>query len=188
MTATVLDANTALIVIDLQKGILAFASGAPTANVVANAAELARAFRRHGRHVVLVNVAGGAPGRTERPRPSGAFPDGWTDLLPELDVQPTDHRVTKHTWGAFASTDIGTYLKAHDITQVVLCGVSTSIGVETTAREAYSAGFNVTLAVDAMTDLDPSAHENSVTRIFPRLGETATAAEIIALLERGTAK
>jgi nicotinamidase-related amidase len=66
----------------------------------------------------------------------------------------------------------------------VIAGVATSIGVESTARQAHEHGFNVTLAVDAMTDANPDAHTNSVTRIFPRLGETGTAQEIIDLLDR----
>ena len=70
------------------------------------------------------------------------------------------------------------------MTQVALAGVATSIGVEFTAREAYELGFNVTLATDAVTDLDAGAHEYSVTRIFPRIGETGTMQEIIDLLER----
>jgi nicotinamidase-related amidase len=64
-----------------------------------------------------------------------------------------------------------------------VCGVATSIGVESTARFAYELGFNVTLAVDAMADLNADAHINSITRMFPRLGETGTTEEIITLLD-----
>jgi nicotinamidase-related amidase len=63
-------------------------------------------------------------------------------------------------------------------------GVATSIGVESTARHAYEHGFHVTLAVDAMTDMSPDVHINSITRIFPRLGETGTTQEIIDLLDK----
>jgi nicotinamidase-related amidase len=133
--------------------------------------------------VALVNVAGGAPGRTEQPRPAIAPTPGWTDLVPELNRQPTDHTVTKHTWGAFTNTGLDDYLKKLGVTQVVLAGVATSIGVESTARQAYELGFNVTLAVDAMTDMNLDAHTNSVTRIFPRLGETGTTADILALVD-----
>jgi len=117
----------------------------------------------------------------------GDFPAGWTDLVAELNQQPTDHTVTKHTWGAFTNTGLADYLKGLDVTQVVVAGVSTSIGVESTARQAYEFGFNVTLAVDAMTDTNPDAHTNSVTRIFPRLGETGTTAEVLALLRTNPA-
>jgi nicotinamidase-related amidase len=182
MPVTTLDPNTALILIDLQQGILAFPTVHPVASIVKHASALAEAFRRRGLPVVLVNVLGGAPGRTEQVRNSGGFPDGWADLAPELNQQPTDHTVSKRTWGAFVNTGLDAHLKNLGITQVVIGGVSTSIGVETTARDAYALGFNVALATDAMTDTHADAHHNSVTRIFPRLGETGTTQEIIALL------
>ncbi len=133
---------------------------------------------------MLVNVAGGAPGRTEQPRPGGPFPDGWTDLIPELGQQPSDIVVTKRTWGAFASTDLDAQLKALGVTQVVIAGVATATGVESTARQAYEQGFNVTLAIDAMTDMRPEAHDYSLSHVFPRLGETGATQEIIDLMQR----
>ena len=108
---------------------------------------------------------------------------GWTDLVPELNRQPGDHIVTKRTWGAFTNTGLEQYLNNLGVTQVVIAGVATSAGVESTARHARELGFNVTLAVDAMTDRNADAHLNSVTRIFPRIGETGTTAEIVNLLE-----
>ncbi|MFI5084769.1 MAG: isochorismatase family protein [Actinomycetales bacterium] len=183
MTVSTLDPATALIVIDLQKGILALPTVHSTAEVAARAAELARAFRSRGLPVVLVNVTGGAPGRTEAAGSRGLErPEGWADLVPELDRQPEDHVVTKQTWGAFHGTGLADLLAGLGVTQVVLAGVSTSIGVETTARSAFEHGFNITLAVDAMTDTDPDAHTNSVSRIFPRLGETGSTQEILSLL------
>ena len=183
MPISTLDLKIALVVIDLQKGILAMAAAQPIDEVVRQASALADAFRRHGLPVVLVNVTGGAPGRAEQARPRGPFPEGFADLAPELNRQPQDHLVTKQTWGAFTGTDLAAHLHGLGVTQVVLAGVATSIGVESTARYAYELGFNVALAVDAMTDLNPDAHTNSVTRIFPRLGETGTTQEIIRLLD-----
>ena len=128
--------------------------------VIERASALAAAFRRHGLPVVLVNVDAGAPGRTEQPPNRAAFPAGWTELIPELNRQPSDHTVTKRTWGAFTNTDLEGYLKQRGVTQVVIAGV----------------------AIDAMTDTRPEAHANSLSRIFPRLGETGTAGQIIDLL------
>jgi nicotinamidase-related amidase len=179
---TTLDSKTALIVIDMQAGIVGLPTAQPADRVIQQAAILADAFRRHGLPVVLVNVDGGAPGRTEQPR-RGERPAGWAELVPELHHQPSDHTVTKRTWGAFTNTDLDEYLKGRGVSQVVIVGIATSAGVESTARQAHEHGFNVTLAVDAMTDMNPDAHINSVTRIFPRLGETGTTAEIIALLD-----
>jgi nicotinamidase-related amidase len=185
MALTTLDPNTALLVVDLQKGLAGSPFLHPIDEVVERAKALIDAFRARGLPVVLVNVAGGAPGRTEQPpRQGGGFPDGWTDLLAELDPQPGDLRVTKRTWGAFASTDLEVRLKALGVTQVVVLGVSTGTGVEATARQAYEAGFNVTLAIDAMTDPRPEAHDYSLRNVFPRLGESGAAAEIIDLLAK----
>ncbi len=182
MPVTTLDANTALILIDLQKGIVALPTAHPAGEVVGRASALAAAFRRHGLPVVLVHVAGVAPGRAEQARSMAQLPADWAELVPELNQQPQDHVVTKRTWGAFTDTGLDGHLKQQGATQVVIAGVATSIGVESTARQASELGFNVTLAVDAMTDMNLDAHANSLTRIFPRLGETGTAQEIIDLL------
>ena len=184
MTVTTLDPKTALVVIDLQKGIVAYPTVHPVGEIVQRARSLADAFRHRSLPVVLVNVAGGAPGRTERPRLSEPFPAGWTDLIAELDRQPGDIVVTKRTWGAFASTNLEEQLKARGVTQVVVAGVATGTGVESTARQAYEQGFNVTLAIDAMTDLRLETHDYSIAQVFPKLGETGTTREIIDLLER----
>ena len=185
MAITTLDPKTALIVIDLQKGIVGMATVHPGAEVVKRAAALAEAFRRHGLPVVLVNVDSLAPGRTEQQAPNlAAFPADWTELVPELNRQPHDHAVTKRTWGAFTGTGLNEHLKSLGVTQVVIAGIATSAGVESTARQAHELGYHVTLAVDAMTDRSAEAHTNSITRIFPRLGETGTTQEIIALLDK----
>jgi nicotinamidase-related amidase len=183
MPVTVLDPRTALIVVDLQQGILGVPAIHPIAGVVQRSVALVEAFRHKRLPVVLVNADGGAPGRTERPSRLAERPTGWTDLLPDLDLRPTDHLVTKRTWGSFTQTDLEAYLQRECATQVVVVGVATSAGVESTARHAHELGFNVTLATDAMTDVSAEAHENSVTRIFPRLGETGTAQQILDLLE-----
>ncbi|HZB90401.1 MAG TPA: isochorismatase family protein [Stellaceae bacterium] len=184
MTATALDPKTALIVIDLQKGITSFPTVHPIGEVIKNASSLADAFRRRGLPVVLVNVAGGAPGRAEQTFHLGELPADWTDLVPQLNRQPQDHVVTKRTWGAFTGTDLESRLKSAGVTQVVVAGVATSFGVESTARHAHELGFNVTLAIDAMTDMSAEAHANSITRTFPRLGETGSTQEIIDLLSK----
>lgn len=184
MAVTTLDPKTALIVVDLQKGIAGREAAHPVADVVKNAVALLDAFRRHKLPVVLVNVAGGAPGRNEQPRMPSNLPAEFIELLPELKQQPSDHTVTKRTWGAFTNTDLDAHLKKNGVTQVVICGIATSIGVESTARFAQELGYNVTLATDAMTDMRIEAHDNSVKRIFPRLGETGFRADIVALLDK----
>ena len=184
MPVTALDPKTALIVVDLQKGIFGMLQPLQAEPIVQNASALTKAFRSRGLPVVLVTVAGGAPGRTETPPRAREFPAGWMDLIPELDRQPSDHLVVKRTWGAFVNTGLADHLRGLGVTQVVIIGVSTSAGVESTARQAYEHGFNVTLATDGMTDLNAEVHTNSVTRIFPKLGETGTTHDILHLLEQ----
>ncbi|SDG87449.1 isochorismatase family protein [Dyella sp. 333MFSha] len=183
MALTKLDPQTALIVVDLQKGIVGAALAHSIEDVIDRSRALLAAFRQRALPVVLVNVAGAAPGRTERPPRMTTRPPGWTDFIPELDQQPDDIVVTKRTWGAFASTHLESVLRARGVTHVVVAGVATGTGVESTARQAYEQGFNVTLAIDAMTDARSEAHEYSIKHVFPRLGETGATQEIIDLLD-----
>ena len=183
MPLTTLDPNTALIVVDLQKGILNAPFAHPFTDVLERTRALLDAFRERHLPVVLVNVTGRAPGRTEQPPRHTTLPDGFADLLPELDRQPGDLAVTKRTWGAFAHTDLEAQLRTRSITQVVITGVATGTGVESTARQAYELGFNVTLATDAMTDPRPETHAYSLAHVFPRLGETGSTDDIIRLLK-----
>src|ERR1700742_276460 len=182
MPLTKLDDVTAVVIIDLQKGIVAMAPQAAP-EVIRNSVRLARAFRERQLPVVLVNVAGAAPGRTGAPRPNFAsFPADFAELIPELERQPSDHIITKHAFGAFINTDLDSYLRKRGATQIVLAGIATSIGVESTARSAYDGGYNVTFAVDAMADRVPENHRHSVETVFPRLGETGSTEEVLRLL------
>ena len=182
MPLSKLDETPALIVIDLQRGILGLPMAHPTHKIVGKAALLARAFRLRGFPVVLVNVAGGAPGRTDR----GHHADlgaNWTELAPEFEQHSSDHVVTKLRWGAFHDTGLNHQLLDMRVTQLVLCGIATSIGVESTARCAHEHGYHVVLVEDAMTDPDAEAHRHSVKKIFPRLGEVTHMAELLKALE-----
>jgi len=183
MPLTKLDTTAALVVIDLQKGIVGLPTVHPTAEIISRAAQLARAFRERGLPVVLVNVTGAAPGRTDTVRPKVSRPDDWTELVPELEQHPHDHIVSKQRVGAFIGTSLDDYLRQHGVTQVFLTGISTSAGVESTARSAYDLGYNVVFVVDAMTDRDADAHPHSVEKIFPRLGETDTTENVLKMVK-----
>jgi nicotinamidase-related amidase len=182
MPLTNLDNNAALIVIDLQKGIVGIPAAHPVAEIVDRSAQLARAFRQRSLPVVLVNVVSGPPGRSDAGRPKHAFPDDWTELVPELEQQPSDLLVSKRSWGAFLTTSLHETLQERGVTQIFLTGVATSVGVESTARSAHDYGYNVVLVVDAMTDRSPETHQHCVEKIFPRLGETDTTANIVKML------
>ena len=182
MPLTQLDTTAALIVIDLQKGIVGLPTVHPAGEIVGRAAQLARSFRERGLPVVLVNVTGRAPGRTDAGAPKFSFPPDWTELVPELEQQPGDHLVTKQRVGAFIGTSLDDYLRQRGVTQVFVTGVATSAGVEATARSAYDYGYNVVLVTDAMTDRDADAHRHSIEKIFPRLGETDTTENVLRRL------
>ncbi len=181
MAITQLDDRTALIVIDLQNGIVALPPQQEVEPVVKNANKLIRAFHKAELPVVLVNVAGGAPGRIDKVMPVRPVDETWTTLVKELHREEPEILVTKRNWGAFMNTDLDQQLKFREITQVVVVGISTSIGVESTARQAYELGYNVTLCTDAMTDSNLDNHAHSVKNIFPRLAETGLTEEVLYL-------
>jgi nicotinamidase-related amidase len=186
MPLTTIDPASALVVVDLQKGIVAALADDPiTTAAVKRATHLATEFRRHGLPVVLVNVTGRAPGRTDTGRSANtpAPSAGWADLVDELDVRPTDRLITKRRRSAFHDTGLDTLLRDLGVTQVVLCGIATGSGVESTARSASDHGYHVVLVTDAMGDPDPEIHRHSVERVFPKLGETATTAEVVDMVQ-----
>jgi nicotinamidase-related amidase len=180
---TKLDITAALIVIDLQKGVVGLPTVHPTTEIVARTARLARAFRERGQPVVLVNVTGVAPGRIDAgTRNLSSLPADWSELLPELERRPDDYLVGKQRVGAFIGTSLDEILRKRGVTQVFVTGVITSFGVESTVRSAYDFGYNVVTVVDAMTDRDAEAHRHCVEKIFPRLSETDTTDNVLKLL------
>ena len=182
MTLSILDRTPALIVIDLQKGIVDRPTVHPIGEIVERSAALASAFRDHGLPVVLVNVTGGAPGRTDQQRPPFTASPEFAEFVDAVGPEAGDHVVTKVRWGAFYGTSLDTYLRDRGVTQVVIVGVATSAGVESTARSAHEHGYHVVLPTDAMTDTDAASHAHSVERIFPRLAETTTTADVLTML------
>jgi nicotinamidase-related amidase len=182
MALTHLDPVAALVVIDLQKGI----AGMPVqphaaAEVIARSAQLAAAFRKKDLPVVLVNVEGRAPGRTDASFNFNPPPD-WADLVPELNRQPSDYAVTKHQIGAFYGTALERILRRAGVTQVFLTGIATSMGVEASARNAYDHGYHVVLVEDAMSDLSEQGHKHAIEVTFPRIGEVTTTDAVLAKL------
>ena len=188
MPVTQIDPRTALVTIDLQNGIVALPTAHPADGVVANAARLAGAFRAKGLPVINVRVSfspdfADAPHpRADSPLPGGAPQPGWDELVDGLGVEPSDLAITKHQWGAFYGTDLELQLRRRGCTGIVLAGIATSLGVESTGRAAFDHGYNVTLAADATTDPDPDAYRNSVERVFPKFAEVDSTDAIVAAL------
>ncbi|MGB9098452.1 hydrolase [Erwinia sp.] len=181
-------AKTALVLIDLQEGILPFAGGPHAASdVVARAAVLAEKFRAVNSPVILVRVGwakdfGDAPKQPVDASHSGGLPENWWVYPEALGKKETDIEVTKHQWGAFYGTDLELQLRRRGIDTVVLGGISTNIGVESTARNAWELGFNLIVVEDICSAGSTEEHEGSFKNIFPRLGRVRQSAEIISAL------
>ncbi|HEY4130299.1 MAG TPA: hydrolase [Gemmatimonadaceae bacterium] len=179
-------ATTALVVIDLQKGIV----NGPTvpyaaADVVANTVQLAEAFRRKKALVVLVRVDAGPNGElllrtiTDVPRPATQRPPDWIEIVPELGPKAGDVLVTKHQPSAFFGTDLEIQLRRRGIHTIVLTGIATNLGVESTARTGFEHGFNLIFASDAITGRDAELHAMAMSKFFPTIGRVRTTAEIV---------
>ncbi|MCX4524612.1 MULTISPECIES: hydrolase [unclassified Streptomyces] len=188
MTDTLtLDSSTALVLIDLQGGILSMPTNKPSAEVLRNGIALAEAFRAHKLPVVLVRVAWSPDGGdlpitdVDRPGPDTAPPAAFSEIPAELAALG-DVVVTKRHWGAFTGTELDLQLRRRGIHRIVLAGISTSAGVESTARTAWEHSYSLVFAEDATADRDAASHEHSFGKIFPRIGRVSTTAEIIAAL------
>jgi nicotinamidase-related amidase len=184
---TELDKKTALVLIDLQKSVVQYQFAKPVKEILENVIELVNAFRKAALPVVLVNVdtSGAAWLKTRKDSISAPRAASTADSLkitPEILTHPDDIYITKHTWSAFYGTALDEELKQRNITGIVLAGISTSIGVEGTARGASERGYNIAFARDAMTDMVADAHENSLKYIFPRMGEIDDTVNIIGKL------
>lgn len=186
---TALDKNTALVLIDLQNMIVATPGTAhPIDDVIENSNKLIDAFRNKNLPIVFVNVnpknAAWLKSRKDANMPAMPIDENLFKISDKLHKQDSDIYVTKHTWSAFFETPLHEELKKHKVTGIVLGGISTSIGVEGTGRSASELGYNISFAVDAMTDRLIEAHYNSVKNIFPRMGENGTTNDIIDMLSK----
>jgi nicotinamidase-related amidase len=182
--------RTALVVIDLQRGIVG-RTPAPHSGpeVVARASSLARALRAAGGTVVWVHVTPSPDGKDALQPPSDApavtpadRPADWAELVPELDRQPSDLLITKRQWGAFYGTELDLQLRRRGIEAVILCGISTNIGVESTARDAYERGYQQIFVEDATSARSAEEHEFVMRTAFPRMGRVRSTAEVLRAL------
>lgn len=189
-----LDAHTtALVLIDLQNGILPFAGGPHSAeSVVANGAQLAAHFRSLRAPVILVRVGWSdsfaealkQPVDKPSPAPAGGLPANWWEFPASLAVSDRDILVTKRQWGAFYGTDLDLQLRRRGIKSVVLGGISTNIGVESTARAAWEHGYELVIAEDLCSAQNAEMHQFAFDNIFPRLARVRSTREIVAALDQ----
>jgi nicotinamidase-related amidase len=165
--------STALVLIDLQNGVLSRKLEPLSAERLLEADKaLAKRFRAEGASVVLVNVKpplDGPERQVDQPTAlPKVLPAGFADLAPGL-AEPGDLKITKTTWGAFFRTDLDSELKRRGIRTIVLGGVATHIGVEATARQAWDLGYELVIVRDATTSLALEPHEGTMRHIFPRI-------------------
>jgi nicotinamidase-related amidase len=182
--------STALVLIDLQKGIARFSTAPrPSADVIANAIKLADRCRELGSTVVLVRVSFAADGSDRLKMPVDAAPPAmqpaadWAEIVPELGPKPGDLIVTKRQWGAFYGTDLELHLRRRGIKTILLGGISTNFGVESTARDAFERAFALVFVEDAMASQSAEGHAFATTAIFPRLGLVRSTSDVLKALE-----
>lgn len=179
--------KTALVLIDLQNAIVGMNTAPYTAaQVVENSKKLAEAFRARGAPVVYVRVdindflklPVDQPFNTgDKPLPAAA-----SEIAPSAGFQPGDMLITKRHWGAFAGTQLEQQLKARGIDTVVLTGISTNAGVESTARQGTGLGFAFVVVEDACAAQDADHHRFAFEHIYPRLTRVRTTAAVLAAL------
>ena len=154
--------------------------------VVKNTAAVAEAFRRSGMPVFLVRVAF-SPDRKDALNPiadaawpAQTPPPDWADIVQEVGPKPGDFLITKYQWGAFYGTELDLQLRRRGIATIVLSGIATNVGVESTARFAFEYGYHQIFAEDAMSALSTEEHQFTVSKIFPRIGLVRKTEELLA--------
>ena len=181
--------RTALVAIDLQKGILGMPIAPhPAATVVANSTRLAEALGRAGGLAVRVHVAFAADGadrlkqEVDQPMAGGSRPPDWSDFAPEVAAWPAALEIIKRQWGAFHGTELDLQLRRRGLDTIVLAGVATNFGVEQTAREGWQLGYAVVVAEDATSSVSEAAHRFAVETILPRVSRVRSTDAILAAL------
>lgn len=197
MTLTLDPRSTALVIIDLQKGIVSRET-APhsTKQVIDNCARIGKQCDALGALVIPVHVAFAASGadRLAQPvdatmaAPAGGTPADWAELVPEIAALRSEVVITKRQWGAFHGTELDLQLRRRGIETIVLGGIATNFGVESTAREAWQHGYAVVVAEDACTSMSADMHAFSIEKICPRISRVRSTEEVVAALAPASAE
>lgn len=173
--------KTALVLIDLQKGIVPIGGD----EIVEKSVQLVNRFREQNGFISFVRVDfqdgkdALTPETDQKPSAPQERPANWAEFDPRLNVQETDYIVTKRQWGAFFGTDLDLQLRRRGIDTIVLCGIATNIGVESTAREAFQYGYNQIFVTDAMATFTKEEHEATLSYIFPKIGKLRTTQQFL---------
>jgi nicotinamidase-related amidase len=181
--------STALVLIDLQNGVLAMPLAPHSAaEVISNSARLATSLKQAGGVVAPVHVGYSLNGAdrlrqaVDSPHSATPLPAGWSDFVPEIALLPADFIIVKRQWGAFHGTELDLQLRRRGVDAIVLTGVATNFGVESTAREAWQYGYSVVVAEDAVSGASEAMHAFSIANILPRLARIRSTEEILAAL------
>ncbi|WP_418055744.1 isochorismatase family protein [Priestia megaterium] len=173
--------KTALVLIDLQKGIVPIGGD----GIVEKSVQLVNRFREQNGFISFVRVDfqdgkdALTPETDQKPSAPQERPADWAEFDPRLNVQENDYIVTKRQWGAFFGTDLDLQLRRRGIDTIVLCGIATNIGVESTAREAFQYGYNQIFITDAMATFTKEEHEATLSYIFPKIGKLRTTQQFL---------
>lgn len=189
MSLTLNGKETALVLIDLEHGIVA-RDLAPYSGkeVVTRSVKLAEAVRAAGGTVVYVHVLLHEIARPPADKPmfqpgSAPPPPEMSELVPEAGYQPgVDVLITKRQWGAFTATNLDQALRRRDVKTIIMGGIATNIGVESTARAALELGYELVFAEDAMSTMSVAMQEFATKTLFPIMGRVRTTEEIVAAL------
>lgn len=182
--------QTALVLIDLQGGILGRQTAPHSArDVLARSVRLAERFRATGCLVVLVRVSFSPDGGdrltppTDEPPPPATTQPGWDEISPDLGRDAKDIVITKRQWGAFYGTQLDLQLRRRGIRTIVIGGIATNFGVESTARDAFERGYALVFVEDAMAGLSAEAHSFAIKTIFPRIGRIRSTEQVLNALQ-----
>ena len=185
--------STALVIIDLQQGIVANPLTPHDARtVIDNSERIARALRAAGGTLVAVHV-GFSPDAADRLKqpvdapmqlPAGGLPANWSDLVPQIAGLDAQVVIRKRQWSAFHGTELDLQLRRRGIRTVIITGIATNFGVEGTARDAWSSSYEVVIAEDACSGNGPDMHRFAIEKILPRVARIRKTGEIVDALSR----
>lgn len=183
--------DAAFLAVDLQSGILRLPLAPhPADAVLENGARLAQAFRNARCPVAVTRVAWTAdfsdalhqPVDRPLPMPAGGLPVDWADLPADLGIVASDIVITKRQWNAFHGTELDLQLRRRGVKTVVLAGIASNMGVESTARAAHELGYHLVFAEDAITSVSEELHAFAANTIFPMIGRVRSTSQILAAI------
>lgn len=197
MPATLQKADTALVVIDMQNGFChpegSFAQLGldieATNRAIEGCRRLIEAAREAGVPIIYTRYVyrpdyldGGVLVQDILPALADAkslAAGTWdADIVDELEPQPQDFIVDKNRYSAFYATSLATILSSLRISNLVICGVTTNMCVETTARDASQMDYRVFVVGDATGELDEERHRVALTTIGFGFGWVVTVDDV----------